>query len=166
MSKTALTSSLEKPVLILNPGGQYAKRLDTKVREMGYATDFIPMSWCKLTIQQIHDRYSAVMIAWSGSSVNDKSAPKLPFNIKNIQIPVLGICYGAQRINKDSGWKVESVWVREDGPDDVRVDTQSPLCLTRHYPKSTSYTWWFTHSSCSWIRTNCDIIKGYCCGHR
>lgn len=55
-------SSLEKPVLILNPGGQYAKILDTKVREMGFATDFMPMSGCKLTINQINDRYSAVMI--------------------------------------------------------------------------------------------------------
>lgn len=55
-------SSLEKPVLILNPGGQYAKIFDTKVREMGFATDFMPMSGCKLTIDQTNDRYSAVII--------------------------------------------------------------------------------------------------------
>jgi GMP synthase-like glutamine amidotransferase len=65
MSKTAPISSSEKPVLILNPGGQYAKKLDTIIRDMKFRTDFVMMSQCSLTIEEIRAKYSAIIIAGS-----------------------------------------------------------------------------------------------------
>lgn len=108
MSDRPLISSSEKPVLILNPGGQYAKKLDTLVREMQFRTDFVMMSDCDMTIEAVRAKYSAIIIAGSGASVNDENAPSTPFDILATGLPVLGICYGAQYINKAGGGTVAS----------------------------------------------------------
>lgn len=159
---SSLISSSEKPILILNPGGQYAKKLDSTIREMQYRTDFVMMSWCALTIEEVRTKYSAIIIAGSGSSVNDEHAPNVSFNLLATGLPVLGICYGSQLLNKLAGGTVQSAWQREDGVDVVSVDIDSDLfrwfekkirVLLTHGDSLTDIGPWFEviAKSSSWI---------------
>ena len=47
--------------------------------------------------------------------------------IFKIGIPVLGICYGFQMLNKEFGGSVERKDGREDGQFTITVETSSPL---------------------------------------
>lgn len=115
-------SSRENPILVLNPGGQYAKKLDTLIRETGYRTEFVMMAVSRLTVEEVKAKYSAIIIAWSGSSVTQETSPKPSFDIFATELPILGICYGLQLINHLAGGKVASVGNREDGIDTVTID--------------------------------------------
>jgi GMP synthase (glutamine-hydrolysing) len=139
-SSSPRTSSIAKPVLVLNPGGQYAKKLDTLIRDIGYRTDFIMMDECNLTAEEVKEKYSAIVIAGSGSSVSDENAPKLSFDLLATELPVLGICYGLQLLNTLAWGVVESTGKREDGIDDTKLETNSALFTWIESPTKTLMT--------------------------
>jgi len=57
--------------------------------------------------------------------VNDADAPKYDPGIFQLNLPILGICYGLQLINKHFGGTVERKNIREDGQFRIKVD---PSC--------------------------------------
>ena len=57
--------------------------------------------------------------------MNDADAPKYDPEIFQLDIPILGICYGLQLINKHFGGTVERKSIREDGQFMIKVD---PSC--------------------------------------
>ena len=42
-------------------------------------------------------------------------------------VPVLGICYGMQLINKEFGGEVTKTDARDDGQTEVELDTECPI---------------------------------------
>lgn len=94
---------------------------------MQFRTDFVMMSECTHTIEEVREKYSAIIIAGSGSSVTAEDAPKTSFDILDTGLPVLGICYGSQYLNHVAGGTVESAGHREDGVDMTSVETSCQI---------------------------------------
>jgi len=98
-------------IIILDFGSQYTQLIARNVRELNIYCEILPF-------HQSFDFDSSlkgVILSGSPSSVNEEGAPFLDLEAINKNVPVLGICYGAQLSTKVLGGKVGKSTKREYG---------------------------------------------------
>ncbi len=112
-------------VLVLDFGGQYNQLIARRVRDLNVYCDLKP---CDMTAEEIK-RYDPIGIIFTGgpNSVYDPDSPRVPKEIFDLGIPVLGICYGAQLIAYTLGGKVEHAAMSEYGRREVSLVKDAPL---------------------------------------
>lgn len=115
-------------VLILNFGGQYDQLIARRVRESGLYCEIYPYN---ATIDRIKEFSPAALIFTGGpKSVYLEDSPHLNKELFELNIPILGICYGCQLIAYELGGKVESGKeedASEYGKVEVRFDNDNKL---------------------------------------
>jgi len=112
-------------ILILDYGSQYTQLIARRVRELGVYTDIAPGD-APLTPERLKG-VKGVVMAGSPWSVYDDGAPVPDKAVYSLGVPVLGVCYGAQRMTYDHGGKVATLADREYGRRPVRVTACDPL---------------------------------------
>lgn len=112
---------LEK-VAILDCGGQYTKVIDRKVREMSVKSDIFPIS---VSVDELHDYRGIIFSGGPGSVWGDHSLEYDP-RLFDLKLPMLGICYGMQLINKHFGGVVLPGLKTEYGETEIKVN---PKCM-------------------------------------
>lgn len=114
----------KETVAILDAGAQYAKVIDRRVHELNIKSDILPLDTKSTDL--VNNAYKAIIISGSPKSVNDGVLGYDP-RIFRCGIPVLGICYGFQMMNKEFEGTVEKKSIREDGQFNIQIETSSPL---------------------------------------
>ena len=103
----------EQKILILDFGSQYTQNIARKVRECQVYCEIHP---CTMPLDKIAE-FNAKGIILSGgpTSVLDPNSPLCDPKLFELEIPVLGICYGMQLITQLLGGKVNPSHHREFG---------------------------------------------------
>ncbi len=102
---------MTEKILILDFGSQYTQLIARAVREANIYCEIIPYH----KPFTITSSLKGIILSGSPFSVNDEKAPTVPVLEYIKQLPVLGICYGAQMIAKVFGGKVDKSNKREYG---------------------------------------------------
>ena len=103
----------ERPVLVLDLGGQYAQLIARRVRDARVYSELVPHT---LTAAEARRRNPVAIILSGGpASVYADGAPDLDTGIFDLGIPTLGICYGMQLMARDLGGTVERTGASEFG---------------------------------------------------
>lgn len=101
---------MPQQILILDFGSQYTQLIARRVRELNVYCEIHPFN----KIPQNTTEIKGVILSGSPCSVRDNGSPAVDIN-QFADIPVLGVCYGAQLIAHQSGGKVLPSHAREYG---------------------------------------------------
>ena len=112
-------------ILIMDFGGQYNQLIARRVREWGVYCEIVPYDY---SIEQIQAKKPAGIIITGGpNSVYGDDTPKADAKVFELNVPVLGICYGHQFMAHTLGGKVENAKVGEYGKTGVVLNTTVTL---------------------------------------
>ena len=115
----------DRPVLVLDCGGQYAQLIARRVREARVYSELVPHSISAAEARARRPR--ALVLSGGPASVYAPGAPKVDPELFSLGVPTLGICYGMQLMAQELGGAVERTGVSEFGKTDVRVEPDSGL---------------------------------------
>ncbi len=106
-------------VIVLDFGSQFAQLIARRVRELNVYSELLPHDtpWAELERR----RPKAIILSGSPNSVYDADAPRPDAAVWRGDIPVLGICYGAQLMAHELGGDVLPANRREYGPAHVTI---------------------------------------------
>jgi len=115
---------MQETVLILDFGSQYTQLIARRIRELNVYSEIHP--WNK--VPEIGPNIKGVILSGSPFSVRDEKAPVPDLSAIRGQLPLLGVCYGAQFLAHSSGGTVEASEHREYGRAHLaKVQGDSPL---------------------------------------
>jgi GMP synthase (glutamine-hydrolysing) len=121
-------------ILIVDFGGQYTHLIARRIREIGVYSEI-----CNPEDLTIDKGTVGVIFSGGPQSVNDKDLLTIRTSIKNIKIPLLGICYGHHLIAKLMGGTVQGGISREFG--NTKLHVQAPRSFLFSATEPTQQVW-------------------------
>ncbi|AET30047.1 GMP synthetase [Leuconostoc mesenteroides subsp. mesenteroides J18] len=100
-----MVDKLDK-VLVLDYGSQYNQLITRRIREMGVFSELKSRNMTAEEIKSYNPK--AIILSGGPKSVYEKNAFTIDSEIFNLDIPVLGVCYGMQLMAQELGGKVEA----------------------------------------------------------
>ena len=112
-------------VVVIDFGGQYNQLVARRVRECNVYCEIYSYKTDLNKIKAMNPM--GIILTGGPSSCYEEGAASCSKELFDLEIPVLGLCYGAQLMSHVLGGKVERAAVREYGKTEVKVDTTSAL---------------------------------------
>ena len=115
----------EHRILILDFGSQYTQLIARRIREIGVYCEIWPWDSKASDIGQFSPR--GVILSGGPASVHAEDGPQAPPVVYELNVPVLGICYGLHTMTAQLGGRVEPSSFKEFGYARVNIDQPSRL---------------------------------------
>ena len=131
-------------IIIIDFGSQFTQLITRKVREANVYSEIFPHNISIENIKRLNPK--GIILSGGPMSVYDENAPSISNEIFELNIPILGICYGLQFISKTLGGIVEKSDNREYGRTIFKIKSKSKL--TYNIPEESIV--WMSHG---------DIVK-------
>jgi GMP synthase (glutamine-hydrolysing) len=126
-------------ILILDFGSQYTQLIARRIRELKVYSQIVPFNIPPNKIGRLKPK--GIVLSGGPASVYDKDAPHPHREIFNLNLPILGICYGAQLIAQLLGGEVQRSPRREYGKTQLTI--HKGLKLFKGLPKK--IICWMSH---------------------
>src|SRR6185437_7406725 len=99
-------------VLVLDFGSQVTQLIARRVREAGVYCEIVPYNKAE---EALAKNPRAIILSGGPASVTETDTPRAPQRVFEMDVPVLGICYGEMTMAAQLGGKVEAgsepVWM-------------------------------------------------------
>ena len=138
-------------IAVIDYGSQYSQLIVRRLRELGYFSRlYLPGRWDEI------GQPAGIVLSGGPARVNDPGAPDIDFDkLQSLGVPVLGVCYGMQLLNRKFGGSVAHCGDREYGPAVMEVRQQDELM--KNLPAQSKI--WMSHSdSVSELPTGCEVL--------
>lgn len=130
---------MNETLVIVDYGSQYTQLIARRARELGVYSIIVPFSASIDDITAHNPR--GIVLSGGPNSVYDTAAPTLNTKLLELDLPILGICYGLQLLTLAADGKVEPAATREYGKAKLVLKHDSQLLLS-DYDQSTV---WMSH---------------------
>lgn len=132
-------------ILILDFGSQYTQLIARRIREIGVYCEIHPFSMSSDAIQVFHAK--GVILSGGPQTVTSSTTPRAPECVFDLNVPVLGICYGMQTMAEQLGGKVSQSNMREFGHAMVSMQSSSQLFqnMVPSQPNLNAMDVWMSH---------------------
>ncbi|SEJ17079.1 GMP synthase (glutamine-hydrolyzing) [Deinococcus reticulitermitis] len=104
-------------LVILDFGSQYTRLITRRLRELGAYSVILPGTASLERIRQENPR--GIVFSGGPSSVYDAQAPRPAPGVLDLDVPILGVCYGMQFLAHEAGGEVRRAGKREYGKADL-----------------------------------------------
>jgi len=129
----------ERPVLVVDLGGQYSQLIARRVREARVYSELVSHA---VTPDEVRARNPYALILSGGpASVYADAAPRVDPALYELGVPTLGICYGMQLMAQDLGGRVDRTGVSEFGKTSLEAEDDGALFAGL----PTEQTVWMSH---------------------
>ncbi len=131
---------MQLEILILDFGSQYTQLIARRLREEGIYSEIVPYFDGVKTAKE--KKPKGIIFSGGPASVYDKNSYKIDKEIYELDLPILGICYGMQLITVDFGGEVVRSDHHEYGKAELFID--NPYKLFKDVSNPTIV--WMSHS--------------------
>ena len=126
-------------IIILDFGSQYCQLIARRIRECHVYSEILPFDTPAEVIAAENPR--GIILSGGPASVYAENAPHCDKRIFELNIPILGICYGLQLIIHSLGGEIQRSSAREYGNAELKINSSSGLF--ENIPRKTSV--WMSH---------------------
>jgi GMP synthase (glutamine-hydrolysing) len=112
-------------VLIVDFGSQVTQLIARRLRESGVYCEIHPYDKAEAALDDYAPK--AVILSGGPASAGEADSPAAPQRLFEMDVPVLGICYGEMTLCAQLGGHVEGGHAREFGRAEIRIAQESPL---------------------------------------
>ena len=128
-------------IIIIDFGSQVTKLIARRIREYSVLSEILTPNELKKNVFQ---NVKGIILSGGPATVTKNSFPKIPNKVFNLNIPILGICYGLQLITKQFKGKVKSnIKKREFGR--ATLTQKKNSLLTKNFFKKNKSIVWMSH---------------------
>lgn len=115
----------DERVVILDFGSQYTQLIARRIREMKVYAEILPGT---VSVDEIKkENPSAIILSGGPSSIYEKGAPQADERLFDLNLPLLGICYGLFVVVKAFGGTIEKAKSSEYGRATMNISEDVPL---------------------------------------
>ena len=110
-SKLDIKSKNIDTILVLDFGSQYTQLIARRIRESDVYSEILPWDVDIKKIEDINPK--GIILSGGPESVTDIHTPRAPKIVFDLQVPILGICYGMQTLAEQMGGQVTTSEIKE-----------------------------------------------------
>ena len=148
---------LADKILIIDFGSQYTQLIARRVRELYVYSIILPPDTSIDKILSLNP--GALILSGGPSSIYDQNAPDFDQKILDIDLPILGICYGLHLLTHYSGGKVSSTGTGEYGFANINIfETENPSVTLINLESAGDLCLTTGGSAAEWGADDCDFL--------
>ena len=125
-------------IIIIDFGSQVTKLIARRIREYSVFTEILTLNDLK---KKKFQNVKGVILSGGPATVTKNSYPKIPNKIFNLNVPILGICYGLQLITKQFKGKVKSNIKKREFGRAILIKKKNSLLTKNFFKKNKSIVW-------------------------